>query len=193
SDHRLVRRLDRQHPRQPRQNGFRPLAGHRHRGVAWRFRARACAPGKPAGLRQDHRAFLNSLPPMTGNFRRLAVKLVLAAKQVIDTMAGWLAARLLRLLRRTDPDRLADLFGDAMRRIGPWLPEHRLGRANLRAAFPEKSPAEIETILTGVWDNLGRVAAEFPHLDRMWDYDRAHPKAGRAESTAKTDELFDRM
>ena len=130
---------------------------------------------------------------MTGNFRRLAVKLVLAAKRAINTIAGWLAARFLRLLRRTDPDRMADLFGAAMRRIGPWLPEHRLGRANLRAAFPEKSAAEIETILVGVWDNLGRVAAEFPHLDRMWDYDRAHPKAGRAESTPKTDELFDRM
>jgi KDO2-lipid IV(A) lauroyltransferase len=54
-----------------------------------------------------------------------------------------------------------------MRRLGPWLPEHRLGRANLRAAFPEKSDTEIEEILRGVWDNLGRVAAEFAHLDRI--------------------------
>ena len=58
-----------------------------------------------------------------------------------------------------------------MRRLGPWLPEHRVGRANLAAAFPEKSPAEIEQILRGVWDNLGRVGAEFAHLDRLWDYD----------------------
>jgi KDO2-lipid IV(A) lauroyltransferase len=130
---------------------------------------------------------------MTGNFRRLAVKSALAAKQAINTIAGWLAARLLRLLRRTDPDRMADFCGAAMRRIGPWLPEHRLGRANLRAAFPQKSTGEIEEMLAGVWDNLGRVAAEFPHLDRMWDYDRANPMAGRAESTPKTDELFDRM
>ena len=54
-----------------------------------------------------------------------------------------------------------------MRTVGPWLPEHTIGRANLAAAFPEKSPAEIETILRGVWDNLGRVAAEFAHVDRI--------------------------
>ena len=52
-----------------------------------------------------------------------------------------------------------------MRRVGPWLPEHRIGQANLAAAFPEKSAAEIERILRGVWDNLGRVAAEFAQLD----------------------------
>ena len=34
-----------------------------------------------------------------------------------------------------------------MRKVGPLLPEHRLGRDNLRAAFPEKSAAEIEQIL----------------------------------------------
>ena len=62
---------------------------------------------------------------------------------------------------------MADLAGGFMRRLGPWLREHRIGRANLAAAFPEKSAAEIETILRGVWDNLGRVAAEFAHIDRL--------------------------
>src|SRR6185312_4055074 len=59
------------------------------------------------------------------------------------------------------------MLGRAMRLIGPWFPEHRIGRENLAAAFPEKSPEEIEAILLGVWDNLGRVAAEFAHIDRM--------------------------
>jgi KDO2-lipid IV(A) lauroyltransferase len=54
-----------------------------------------------------------------------------------------------------------------MRAVGPWLPEHKVGRANLAAAFPDKSPQEIETILGGVWENLGRVGAEFAHLDRL--------------------------
>ena len=69
--------------------------------------------------------------------------------------------------------RLANFAGWLMRTVGPWLPEHRIGRANLAAAFPEKSPAEIEPILRGVWDNLGRVGAEFAHLDRLWDCDPA--------------------
>jgi KDO2-lipid IV(A) lauroyltransferase len=58
-----------------------------------------------------------------------------------------------------------------MRRIGPLMREHGTGRANLKAAFPEKSDAEIENILRGVWDNLGRTGAEFVHTDRLWDYD----------------------
>src|SRR5215211_8006473 len=97
-------------------------------------------------------------------------------KTALDAVAGRLAVWLLRAIRRTDPDRIADRSGAFMRRVGPFFPEHRIGRANLAAAFPEKSPAEIERILTGVWDNLGRVAAEFAHLDRMqvMGMDRMH-------------------
>src|SRR5438128_574946 len=80
---------------------------------------------------------------------------------------GILAVALLRLIRLTSRKRVANVTGRMMRAIGPWLPEHRVGRDNLAAAFPEKSPAEIETILAGVWENLGRVGAEFAHLDRL--------------------------
>ncbi len=40
-------------------------------------------------------------------------------------------------------------------------------RDNLRAAYPEKSDAEIETILREMWDNLGRTVGEYPHLDKI--------------------------
>src|SRR5947209_7498721 len=91
-------------------------------------------------------------------------------KRTADAAIGVLAVALLRVLRRTDPDRLADFGGALMRRLGPWLPEHRIGRSNLRVAFPAKSDAEIEAILAGVWDNLGRTSAEFAHLDSLWDH-----------------------
>jgi KDO2-lipid IV(A) lauroyltransferase len=54
-----------------------------------------------------------------------------------------------------------------MRRIGPLFPEHRIGREQLHVAFPDKSADEIEHILAGVWDNLGRIAIEFAHLDEF--------------------------
>ena len=60
SHHRLVRRLDAQYPREPRQDGERAVAGDRHRGSARRVRARAGAARKPAGVRQDHRHLLTS-------------------------------------------------------------------------------------------------------------------------------------
>ena len=80
---------------------------------------------------------------------------------------GPVTVGLLRLLRRMDRKRMANFMAAFSRRVGPWLREHRIGRANLAVAFPEKSPKEIEQILTGVWDNLGRVTAEFSHLDRI--------------------------
>jgi len=63
--------------------------------------------------------------------------------------------------------RMANFLGRLMRIVGPWLPEHKVGRANLKAAFPDKSAQEVDAILAGVWENLGRVGAEFAHLDRM--------------------------
>ena len=63
----------------------------------------------------------------------------------------------------------------------------------LKAAFPEKSSEEIETILAGVWDNLGRIGAEFAHLDHIWDYDRDHPENSRIELPKRTIELFDKI
>lgn len=106
---------------------------------------------------------------------RLGLMLSRRLKTVVNALAGAVTVALLRALRLADRKRSANLAGAFMRKVGPWLPEHRTGRANLAAAFPEKSPAEIEAILAGVWDNLGRVAAEFAHLDRLTNTDPQRP------------------
>ncbi len=64
---------------------------------------------------------------------------------------------------------------DAASALGGWLggtfgrllPRTKVARTNLRLAFPEKSPREIEAIIRGMWRNLGRTACEYPHLDRF--------------------------
>lgn len=118
-----------------------------------------------------------------------------ALKPVTGAILGGIAVTVLRVTRYFDPDRTADFFASITRTVGPWLPEHKIGRANLTAAFPEKSPSEIDTILTGVWDNLGRVGAEFAHLDHIWNLDPEHPENGRIElapdATAKFEKLRD--
>jgi len=86
----------------------------------------------------------------------------------LDAVVGGLAVGALGAIKRLDRKFSADFAGGFMRRVGPFLPEHRIGRNNLRAAYPQKSDAEIEQILAGVWDNLGRVAAEFAHLDEFY-------------------------
>ena len=98
------------------------------------------------------------------------------AKRAGDALVGAAAVGLLRLLHRADPDRMANVAGWLMRTIGPLFRENRIARAQLTAAFPEKSPAEIAAVLRGVWDNLGRMGAEFSHLDGLWDFDPDHPE-----------------
>jgi KDO2-lipid IV(A) lauroyltransferase len=116
-----------------------------------------------------------------------------AAKPIGQAAVGALTIGMLRTTRYFDPTKTANLFGRITRTIGPMLREQRIGRANLTAAFPEKSSEEIETILAGVWDNLGRVGAEFAHLDHIWDYDRDHPENSRIEIPKRTIELFDHL
>jgi Kdo2-lipid IVA lauroyltransferase/acyltransferase len=88
-------------------------------------------------------------------------------KTLLDSASGALTVGLLSAIKHTDRRRMANFAGALMRRIGPLLKEQRIGREQLRAAFPEKSDAEIEKILGGVWDNLGRIAIEFAHLDEF--------------------------
>ena len=80
---------------------------------------------------------------------------------------------------RTLPIDTASAFGGALaRHIGPRFGISRRARRNLAAALPDLSAAEIERVLAGMWDNLGRVAAEYPHLRRI----RVFEPAGRVET-----------
>lgn len=103
--------------------------------------------------------------------RRLRRGIKLAGNAVLGALSVWM----IKGLRLIPLERMADYSGWFMRKIGPLLRENKIGRDNLTAAFPEKSADEIDAILRGVWDNLGRMGAEFAHLDRLWNYDRAQP------------------
>jgi len=103
------------------------------------------------------------------------MRLKMRAARMLNAVAGFVVVGALNVIRLTNRKYMADLAAFIMRGVGPRLKEHRIGRDNLAAAFPDKPPEEIEKILRGVWDNLGRVAAEFPHIDRMKVYDPAIP------------------
>src|SRR5262245_39125219 len=108
--------------------------------------------------------------------RRIVRRLKRATQRAINSVIGAGTIGLLKLLRLTNPDTMGNIAGRFMRTVGPLLPENRIGLANLTAAFPEKSTAEINSILGGVWDNLGRIAIEFAHLERLSDFDPLHPE-----------------
>jgi KDO2-lipid IV(A) lauroyltransferase len=94
-------------------------------------------------------------------------------------IVGGIVLALFALMRRLGPERAPALCAAVARSIGPLLPVHRVGLANIRAAFPEKDAAWHQAILKQEWDNLGRVAGEYVHLDKLWDFDPWQPQQGR--------------
>ena len=82
------------------------------------------------------------------------------------------AALVVYSLMRVLPIDMASALGGWLgRTVGPHIPVSARAVKNLSAAFPEKSPAEIATIVRAMWDNLGRLAAEYPHLGEINVYD----------------------
>lgn len=124
---------------------------------------------------------------------RLPRRLTRALKPLAHAVLGTVTIGALRFVRRFDPKKTANFGAWAARRIGPRLREHRIGRQNLAHAFPEKSAEEIDALLLKVWENLGRFGGEFAHLDRVWDFDLAHPERSRIEIPDRTIAIFEKL
>ena len=71
------------------------------------------------------------------------------------------------LLRCLGPENASNLGGWAARGIGPLLAVSKVADENLSQAFPALGAAERARIVRSVWDNLGRNAAELPHLKSL--------------------------
>jgi len=112
-------------------------------------------------------------------------------KNALYRVIGAFTLLLLKILRLTDPAWASDTAGALMRRIGPWLPEHRIGRQNLQHAFPDWPAEKIEGVLGGVWDNLGRIGAEFIHFDHLWPV--LDPTTGAMDGIEFTPETIERF
>lgn len=83
------------------------------------------------------------------------------------------AARLALGLFRILPLDAASAFGGWFgRTFGPRFPVHRQADLNLSRAMPELPSAERHEILQRMWDNLGRVIAEYAHLADIRDAGR---------------------
>ena len=81
--------------------------------------------------------------------------------------AGFFAAS--GLFRALGPDRASDFGGWIGRTFLRRLKLSDRARANLRIAFPDVDDAEVERLLVGMWEELGRVGAEYPHLAGLAD------------------------
>jgi len=82
----------------------------------------------------------------------------------------------LRLCRARSVERASDIGARVGQTIGPRLPTSRKALANMRLALPEMTPDDRRRMLRAMWANLGRQAAEYPHLRALSD-----PEAGYVE------------
>ena len=69
-------------------------------------------------------------------------------------------------------DRASAVGGFLGAKIGPHLPITRHAFLNLRMVFPRWSDAEVLATVRRMWDHLGRMIAEYPHLKEFDFYGR---------------------
>ncbi|MDP9809133.1 KDO2-lipid IV(A) lauroyltransferase [Rhizobium tibeticum] len=103
----------------------------------------------------------------------------------LDHFRQWLIAQtmfgFLNFLKLFPADGAINFADWLTRKLGPRMKRHRLMLANLRNAFPEKSEAELQEIALASWGNMGRLAAEYVFLDRLFDFDPERNEPGRVE------------
>ena len=68
------------------------------------------------------------------------------------------------LFRLLPIDWASGLAGGLARTIGPILGVSNRARRNIERALPELATRERETVVRDMWDNLGRVVGEYPHM-----------------------------
>ncbi|MGB8181848.1 MAG: lauroyl acyltransferase [Stellaceae bacterium] len=93
------------------------------------------------------------------------------AKRIRDWTEGLFARLAFSFFRLLPLDAASALGGWLARTFGPLLGISKRARLNLRRALPGLSETDIDGIVRGMWDNLGRVVAEYPHLGEFKVYD----------------------
>lgn len=88
-------------------------------------------------------------------------------KQIRYFIEGLLLTIFLGLCKMLGVEAASNLGGFIGRNIGPKLAASRKALRNLEQALPEKTDEEYQTIIKGMWEHLGRLMAEYPHLKKI--------------------------
>lgn len=108
-------------------------------------------------------------------------RIVIALRNARDWLIAQFFFGFIVILKLFPADSAIWFVAEAARGLGMWYPRTKLARSNLKNAFPEKTDDEIEAILKDMWANLGRIAAEYVYLDKIFDINETTPSEGRVE------------
>jgi Kdo2-lipid IVA lauroyltransferase/acyltransferase len=111
----------------------------------------------------------------------LLTRIVLKARHFQQWLVAQLAFSFLNLLKLLPADPAIRFADWLVRRIGPRTSRHTLMLTNLANAYPEKSESERHEIALASWGHMGRLAAEYVFLDRLFDFDPDSDTPGRIE------------
>lgn len=93
-----------------------------------------------------------------------ARKILFPRAEPHEYVAAWGARLALALFSALSLDRASALGGWLARKLGPHLGVHKHAARNLARALPDLTATQQQVVLNGMWDNLGRVMAEYAHL-----------------------------
>jgi len=93
--------------------------------------------------------------------------MLLQIRYGLEASAAWILYILFSVLPVDVSSALGGWIG---RTFGPKLNISNNARKNLSNTFPNLNDLEIEQIVSGMWDNLGRTAGEHPHLSEFNPY-----------------------
>ena len=111
----------------------------------------------------------------------LLTRIVLRLRHFQQWLVAQAAFAVLNILKLFPADPAMNFADRAARWVGPKLSRHRLMVTNLRNAYPDRSDAELEEIALKSWGHMGRLAAEYVFLDRLFDFDPERAEPGRVE------------
>jgi KDO2-lipid IV(A) lauroyltransferase len=86
------------------------------------------------------------------------------AQKIIGSVESWAFHAYWNNFSRKDIDVASNDGSSLMRKLGPISSSHKTARRNIRLAFPKITTIEENEILDAMWDNLGRLGGELPHL-----------------------------
>lgn len=98
-------------------------------------------------------------------------------RPLIHRLEGVGAGAMFGAFRLLPLDAASALGGWLGRLVGPRLGVSKRAQINLQRALPHLGEKEARRIIRGMWDNLGRVIAEYPHLAKF----QVYKKDGRIE------------
>jgi KDO2-lipid IV(A) lauroyltransferase len=92
-----------------------------------------------------------------------------ALRNTIWDVEAALLERIWRLVEARDPDSASNLGERIGRLFGPMSHKHQHVLTNLRTAFPDWLPHQVDDMAVRVWGQIGRTIAEYPFLTRIGD------------------------